>query len=193
MSFNVFTAGAIINVTLAIVALTFDIVALPVAIAFLFCVIFALVLFPGPLIRYAQRRPYYNLTGYMNRWWLFGSRRTTDQQEPGDWPICARVHQILRSDSGRDPHDHPWWNISIVLSGAYIEHTPDRPEGVWRYAGDVVFRRATDLHHITLPFSFKDGVWTLFIMGPKSRSWGFQTKNGWINWRDYKGKDGGAK
>jgi len=100
------------------------------------------------------------------------------------------LHRFCRSDEDRAPHDHPWWFISIILRGRYIEM---RPEGNHvRRAGSVAFRRATDRHRIVLfgntfeqagdPETGKGfiqwhvpykPVWTLFITGPVRRHWGF--------------------
>lgn len=31
------------------------------------------------------------------------------------------VHKFCRDDDDRALHDHPWWFVSLVLSGSYIE------------------------------------------------------------------------
>jgi hypothetical protein len=139
------------------------------------------------LIARAQRAPYFHLEGYMNRWWLFKTR----------W-ISARIHEVLRSDLDRHLHDHPWWNISIVLRGGYHEVMPRckiphfgypaRP-GVewcrvkWRGPGSIVFRRATSRHRLELPTG--QTSWSLFIMGPRVQTWGFYTESGKVSWREY--------
>lgn len=95
----------------------------------------------------------------------------------------ARFHEILRSDLA-DLHDHPWDFISVILSGRYIETTPDTEQefGV----GSVLVRRAEQLHRLTLP----DGpVWTFITISPARRRWGFQTHDGWVHWRDYLNAD----
>lgn len=104
--------------------------------------------------------------------------------------ICIRVHEILRSDNGTDPHDHPWPYLSIVLKGGYVEYrfndeceiTSAGKHGV----GSVLLRRARSLHLLVVEPG--KTCTTLFIMGPKSQSWGFLTRDrGKINWRDYDG------
>jgi hypothetical protein len=142
------------------------------------------------LIARAQRTPYFHLTGYMERWWLFGSRRTNDAALDRPWPITARIHHILRSDNDRHLHDHPWWNISIVLRGGYWEWTPKNPRDpagpqvkTWRGPGSIVFRRASAVHRLELPAG--TSTWSLFVMGPKSQAWGFYTPDGKVHWRDY--------
>jgi hypothetical protein len=54
-----------------------------------------------------------------------------------------------------------------------------------REVGDVVFRKATDRHRLLIP----EGTvcYTLFIMGPWQRVWGFHTAKGFVPWRKYLG------
>ena len=122
----------------------------------------------APNVR-GYRRDEIRLDGevYMRRWY------------PGPGPRL-RYHEILRSDPDRDLHDHPWDFTSLILEGAYVEITPDG-ERRWQ-AGDVIRRRATDLHRLEL-----DGgpVWTQVRTGPVRRWWGFQTADGWVDARRY--------
>lgn len=123
---------------------------------------------------------------YLLRWWLLPKNR---------W-INVFLHKILRSDDERALHDHPWWNVSIVLRGGYDEVVPDFSaawtpytrlaelplRGFPRRAGSVIFRHATAAHRLVLPI--RDGrtrpCWTLFITGPYQRKWGFHCAKGWI-------------
>ena len=135
------------------------------------------------IIERAKRTPYIHLDGYMNRWWLLPYNR---------FGIAARVHQILRSDEDRHPHDHPWWYVTIILRGGYWEITPVSARFSddtwlatrrWRGPGSILFRRAQSFHCIELPTSWgevSDDCWTLFITGPKRKDhdpnhscWGF--------------------
>lgn len=111
---------------------------------------------------------------YIDRWFLIPRNR---------W-LNVYLHHGVLSDY-LTPHDHPWWNISVILKGAYLEHQYEVMDGK-RFAATylrkrfhAVFRRATQLHRIELcdnkPF------WSLFITGPLKRTWGFQTKDGWIS------------
>lgn len=115
-----------------------------------------------------------DLGGYMHRW-------------IAETPLgTLRLHHILRSDAGRDLHDHPWDFWSLLLTGGYYEVTPD-PDVPWATRGraiprwSLVRRKAEDLHQLLLDRP----VWTLVWTGPKRRSWGFQTRRGWVNWRQY--------
>lgn len=142
------------------------------------------------IIRSAQKRPYFHLEGYMERWWFF---RTPF--------LRARVHHILRSDRDRHLHDHPWWYISIILKGSYTEVMPlrfaDEPPELqgedYRHGdmlqrdtygpGSIRFRRGSTFHRLEVQPG--ESVWTLFIIGPKRRDWGFMTEIGKIGWKDY--------
>jgi hypothetical protein len=155
------------------------------------------------LIRRAQRTPYFDLVHegqlYMERWWLrkppgHGEHSSTyDKTKSG---IGIRIHHTVRSDRGRDLHCHPWWNISIVLAGGYWEIMPisqSQPaildahcyRRIWRGPGSIVFRRAQHRHRLEIPQG--DCAWSLFIMGPWIRDWGFWTRDGWVYWRKYIG------
>lgn len=97
------------------------------------------------------------------------------------------LHQFLRSDDNRALHDHPWANVSILLRGEYIEHTVDAggvkrqsrfKTGDWRarFSGRIA-------HRIDLPHG---PCWTLFITGPRYRTWGFHCPDaGWVPWQQF--------
>lgn len=77
---------------------------------------------------------------YMHRWWRI----------PRNAFFNIYYHVVLRSDDDRALHDHPWWNFSIVLDGAYCEHTIDAggvSKRQWYGAGAVKFRRAGTYAH----------------------------------------------
>ncbi len=102
--------------------------------------------------------------------------------------IAARLHCILRSDDGRDPHDHPWPYVTVILSGGYTEHRYDEHGSLlsskWHGPGSVLFRRAADWHRLELlPGQL---TWTLFITGAKQQGWGFLTAPGEKTpWHEY--------
>lgn len=82
-----------------------------------------------------------------------------------------RLHNFLRSDDERDPHDHPWWFLTVMLKGAYTDFTtfPDGTTGQDRLsAGSIRFRPAKHRHMVKTT-----GAWTLIITGRNARSWGF--------------------
>lgn len=114
---------------------------------------------------------------YMRRWYIIPRNR---------W-FNVYLHEIRRDDDDRALHDHPWWNVSIVLRGAYREITPKG--SFMRRAGSVVFRRAKSAHRLELPIGeYGPGIrycWTLFLTGPVVRTWGFHCPKGWVPWRDF--------
>lgn len=156
----------------------------------------------SPIIRRAQRTPYFHLqnsdgTPYMDRFWLFRLIRTLGDSQAGagvdnahGW-IAARVHHIRSSDEGRVFHDHPWPFITIILRGGYHELTPVDSLSLdfqkrWHPAGSILFRRAEDWHRLLIdPERAGDETWTLFITLPKVQTWGFRVAGKKIPWRAY--------
>lgn len=158
------------------------------------------------LIARAKRTPYYDLTGYMERFWLVPYAEvikrwdtgTTDGTGPVSWRrpfarlaqllgIAARVHHILRSDTGRDPHDHPWSYLTIVLRGGYYEKRYDADGELisikWHGPGSIMWRPANSWHMLVVPEG--ETAWTLFITGRKAHTWGFNVAGAKVPYRDY--------
>lgn len=135
---------------------------------------------------------------YLLRWFIIPRNRLFN----------IYLHKFVRSDDDRALHDHPWlFNISILLKGSYVEHTPEGNEIV-RKAGDIKGRWGKAPHRIELerkrqwykphlyPYHMRKEipVWTLFITGPKIREWGFYCPNGWRVWYEFvDSKAGGNK
>jgi hypothetical protein len=93
------------------------------------------------------------------------------------------IHHLRRSDIARHHHDHPWTFISLILTGSYIEHTP---EGSRRYRrGRVLYRPATWQHHLELDAP----AWTLIVRFQRQRTWGFHTEEGFVPFHAYPGED----
>ncbi|EJL21930.1 hypothetical protein [Novosphingobium sp. AP12] len=105
------------------------------------------------------------------RWWII----------PRNEQLNVYLHAVLKSDEDRAMHDHPWANVSYLISGSYIEHTPEGR--VIRKAGDVVKRSAEAMHRLEVIPGEK--AMSLFITGPKVREWGFDCPHGWIHWEDF--------
>lgn len=120
---------------------------------------------------------------YMRRWYIIPRNR---------W-FNAYLHNIVRSDDDRALHDHPWFNISIVLRGGYTEVMPERQpsanypvppdRSVCRGPGSIVMRRPTAAHRLEVGPG--TNCWSLFITGPNVRTWGFWCPRGWKSWRDF--------
>ena len=109
--------------------------------------------------------------GYLNRWFI------VPRNELGN----VYLHEFCRSDDDRAFHDHPWDSTSLILSGRYIEHTPEG--SFMRQAGETHSRVATAMHRIELLPG--ERAITLFFTGPKLREWGFDCPQGWRHWRDF--------
>lgn len=106
------------------------------------------------------------------------------------------IHQIFRSDSDRDCHDHPWDFWSLILWGSYREYNlqtiaPEHPGEPFRFieeirtykTGSVIRHKAEDAHRLELPAG--KTTWTLVVVGPKFRQWGFWKDKQWIDHKTY--------
>jgi len=130
--------------------------------------------------RLADRRPPDFIVGgvndpYLKRWWVI----------PRNKVFNIYLHHFLRSDDDRALHDHPWWNLSVLLDGEYTEHTIAAGgvnQAVVSKAGQFKFRGAKSAHRIEL---HNGPCWTLFITGPVLRTWGFHCPRGWRPWKQF--------
>lgn len=98
--------------------------------------------------------------------------------------ICIYLHKILRSDSDRELHDHPFNFCAFILWGSYTEELLQKGQKVKKSRPWLSFIRhkATDFHRLELDAP----VWTLFIRGRKYREWGFRTQDGkWKHWEEF--------
>ena len=95
-------------------------------------------------------------------------------------PFNAYVHKIVLSD---EPilHDHPWSWGTFIISGGYYEHTLKGT--FWRGPGSWRTQTSTDLHWLELKKN--KPCWTLFWHGRRTRVWGFQTSDGWTDYRSF--------
>lgn len=170
---------------------------------------------------------------YLNRWYLTPWRRLQTRARDTAAAQPTRVnrafaaalnllpnlylHQFLRDDDDRALHDHPSWAASLMLDGAYIEHTIAAGGIHGRQihgAGSLRFLSTRHAHRIELlswadtdpapcdehcddeypSASFSMGVpapcWTLFLFGPTVRDWGFHCpQRGWVHWREFTAQD----
>ena len=151
------------------------------------------------------------------------SRKRDGHPYPVDRPFLLRwfvipknrwcniyLHCFVRDDEDRALHDHPWFNISCLLIGHYVEVTGvyDGDGHVIGYRrnmysqGDLKFRWPGAAHRVELlkPVGHhrrtralrKRGLpcWSLFITGPVVRRWGFQCPTGWISSSEFHNKRG---
>lgn len=137
---------------------------------------------------------------YLRRWYLIRIPRL----------FSIRIHHILQPDTDRDPHDHPWPFLSILLKGSYVEKWATREdyligllESINKMRKEMVYQnyatnwngwtrtiKRINVHttkhiHQIIRFKKPGGVWTLFLTGREGRQWGFQTPDGWIPWPEY--------
>jgi hypothetical protein len=146
--------------------------------------------FAAKMLQIGERRsPDFVIGGaekpYLRRWWLIPRNRFFN----------IYLHNIMRSDDDRALHDHPWINLSILLRGAYVEHLPRG----WklRRAGQFVLRGPRSAHRLELitpefypntstlcPYLAGE-CWTLFITGPRLRTWGFHCPQGFVPWQAF--------
>lgn len=120
---------------------------------------------------------------YLRRWWIIPRNK---------W-FNVYLHQMLHDDEDRALHDHPYWNVSVVLKGGYLERirTTGRDKfGTYhgerfrfRMPGHVILRSPTLSHRLQL-VHVKES-WSLFITGPRVREWGFHCPKGWIPWTQF--------
>jgi hypothetical protein len=119
--------------------------------------------------------------------------------------VKAMVHYFPAEVSDRDPHDHPRPFVTLVLRGNYRDeswlpgdttHTASGielppPHGERIHTGAFRYRRADHLHIVET-----DGVgcWTLVVMGPVVRDWGFVrlATGSWWQWGRYIQRFGGV-
>lgn len=97
--------------------------------------------------------------------------------------LSVYVHQITSDEDG-DMHDHPWMFLILILKQGYREVMPKRT--VIRKRLDLIFHLPTCRHRIELIDNIPS--WSLVIMGPKVREWGFHTIQGWVPFKKYGNK-----
>lgn len=90
------------------------------------------------------------------------------------------LHHILRPDSDKSLHDHPWnWAFSLILVGSYLEermHENTKVAVKVFRPGQINIIKSTTSHRIANLLS--EEVWTIFIHGPKVKSWSFNSSKG---------------
>ena len=165
------------------------------------------------LLRRAVRTPYTPITSqdgseiYMRRWWLFNAyqRGPDAEQTPARWPWLpsVRMHHILRPDTDRHLHDHPWNARTIVLAGWYTEERPfgkrgdpvafapdgmrSTPDGALAlfkrkpgYTGRLLYGQYHRIAEVAA-----GSVFTLFITWRKRGTWGFSVDGRKVPWQQY--------
>lgn len=128
---------------------------------------------------------------YLRRWYLTAWSDYPRGSKPktlGEW-FTRRLpnvylHEVLRSDDDRALHDHPWWNLSVILQGGYVEFTIAAGgihHGKFRAPGSLKLRPPQSAHRLVV----SEPCTTLFITGPRVRDWGFHCPQGWRHWKEF--------
>lgn len=113
---------------------------------------------------------------YLKRWWII----------PRNNFFNIYLHNFHDDDDSSALHDHRYVNMSILLSGSYIEHLVNKT--IFRKKGSFIFRLPSTPHRIELMRDENQKpipMWTLFITGFAVRDWGFYPNGKFVNWRDY--------
>lgn len=108
--------------------------------------------------------------------------------------LCkVMVHYFFPHRQDADvPHDHPRSFVTFVLDGGYDDIVPD---GDGLAVGDrlnaptVRFRRAEYAH---MTRTDERGAWTLVVMGPEKRPWGFWRRGEWWGVEEFEQRFGFA-
>ena len=100
------------------------------------------------------------------------------------------LHIFVGSDDGRGMHDHPWESLSLCILGRMTELVPGNrantehgmvPRGLTCAIaigpGSIRFRRAGHVHRLELRST---RAVTLFLTGPRRRTWGFWIDGSWV-------------
>lgn len=94
--------------------------------------------------------------------------------------FSLRLHHWLYSDDQRNYHDHPWWFITLVLKGSYIDISPKNQDLITEErveelmsVGKIRYRPSKWKHTVKVS---EGGCWTLLLTGPEVRDWGFWVK-----------------
>ncbi|MXY66963.1 MAG: hypothetical protein F4Y47_00170 [Acidobacteriia bacterium] len=99
------------------------------------------------------------------------------------------LHHFRCADA-RSLHDHPKRFASILLRGGYVEETANPaplpqewPFGRRRRQFRAPCVRSFEASHLHRIRPLPGGCWTLVLVGPKVREWGFVHNDEWIHWR----------
>lgn len=112
------------------------------------------------------------------------------------------LHRIDGPDPGKDPHDHPWPFVTLILRGGYSEVVADTRRAATSITTRRTWRRWS-IHRMPLTVAHRivavePGTISLVVRGRKSRRWGFyqpriiDERTGrtvslpcWVDWQDY--------
>jgi hypothetical protein len=104
------------------------------------------------------------------------------------------VHRHMPYARDKDCHDHPADFVTVCLWGSYENLVPTWPGEPLRVsdvvrAGTIRFRAAEHAHCTSVG---PRGCWTIVLMRPKRRKWGFWRGDRWWYFKDYEDEFGFA-
>lgn len=118
---------------------------------------------------------------YLTRYYLFRKKKK--------WQPSIYLHCFHMGDEDLELHDHPWCHsMSVILKGSYLEEYKDKYKNTVKQRilnpGSLNFVRGDKFHRVEL---MSPKVWTLFISGPKTKSWGFWDRDTfeYHDWEDH--------
>lgn len=150
----------------------------------------------------------------LHRWTIIGGHSGRDR---GPLDFKLMVHRFLPNADDRDPHDHPRGFLTFVLRGGYLDRVPCRrcrgrggrwddshlgpngwidcracdgeglEDGDRMKAGTIRYRAPEYAHRTKVG---PKGAWTIVVMGPLRRDWGFWRQGRWWQVDDYEGEFG---
>lgn len=95
------------------------------------------------------------------------------------------LHHILRSDTDRNLHDHPWNFVTLILSGGYVEEFKrdknSKQKTLYHGPWSLLFRPAKVLHRLEM----KEPTYSLFLCGRKFKDWGFLVNDKIVSHKEY--------
>lgn len=119
--------------------------------------------------------------------------------------VKMMIHHFPPNVTDRDPHDHPRPFVTFVLNGRYfdtewekLDPPLDLGHGDLQHymisieelrAGAVRYRPAEHMH---ITETDNAGAWTLVVMGPEERQWGFLRNDTWWPFKNYINRFGGV-
>lgn len=151
-----------------------------------------------------------------NKWfgvYLHHFQRSDDDRALHDHPWAFNISWLLDGDyeeitfwRGVVPYVMPTSNRYAWrrgdLRGTSTNQVPSMGHPKKRKEGALIFRWGASPHRVLLYDRFMRGsyrrkisggkraVWTIFIVGPKVREWGFYCGSFWRHWKDFTSSDG---
>ena len=99
---------------------------------------------------------------------------------------ALRVHRFLPDVEEFTAHDHPWWFVTVVVRGSYVDVTSRNGTEVRRDHVTAPAIRFRNRNHEHRTITGADGAWTVLYNGPSKRNWGFWSAAGqFLPWRAY--------